>query len=423
MKLMRKYSVFIVSLIVVLLIVIFGKYYFDVTNSKKSVKADIDMVISAIEEFKKTNDAYPNSIDCSGAKGSICIRSSEGNQLIYQYSALDNYNYGSYTLYVKNDNLIYRTTRSSKPKVVELVCPYGFIVVPGSVTYGTKTFCAMKYEAKPVPILKTEVYYDAIMATSDVKPYVYVTQNDLIKNDSVATKLCDGCHLISDAEWLTIAQNVMSVAKNWTSGIVGVGSMYTGYTKSLTNKVLLADTDDENGYFRIDMPTKEMRRTLYLSNGEVIWDLIGNTWEWTSGRTPGNVSLNNTHVTNMYEWSNVSGMDLSKYGIDISPSGSGVNNAPSKTSEAALGLSWIKSFSPTNKLFAKSDDFNGSGLLNSDELTSKNGVGVLWADTQGREKGVIRGGYWASGETAGLYSVYFTNPEYSSACVSFRVAR
>lgn len=163
-------------------------------------------------------------------------------------------------------------------------CASGFVSVPGSATYGTSNFCISKYPMKQasstVPI-----------SQAAGSPWVNVTQNDAI---ALAPNVagCSGCHLITDAEWLTVAQNVMSVGSNWSGGTVGSGAMYVGHTDGAPGNTLASDTDDTNGYYGVTNTGGSQRRTLTLTTGAVIWDFVGNVNTWTSdimpaGMTPG----------------------------------------------------------------------------------------------------------------------------------------
>ena len=89
--------------------------------------------------------------------------------------------------------------------------------------------------------------------------------------------------LISNAQWQTIARNIEQVASNWSGGAVGVGAVNRGHSSG--SSVLAADEDDTNacvgtGATCSDTIWHDKRRTNYLSNGEVIWDLGGNAAEW-----------------------------------------------------------------------------------------------------------------------------------------------
>lgn len=167
---------------------------------------------------------------------------------------------------------------SASAVVSRTTCPNGFIAVPGSTTYGTSSFCVMKYEAKQdsgtTPI-----------SQASGTPWVNITQTAAIAySPNVAG--CTGCHLITEAEYLTIAQNVLNVNSNWSGGVVGSGFIYTGHNDASPNNTLAASTDDSDGYYGTgNSAGSKERRTLTLSNGEVIWDLAGNVHDWTSGTT------------------------------------------------------------------------------------------------------------------------------------------
>lgn len=153
-------------------------------------------------------------------------------------------------------------------------CPIGFIIVPGSATYGTSDFCMMKYEAKQVG---TSNVPNSIAAG---QPWAAISQTDA-KNFSKNVANCTNCHLITEPEWMTIAENVLSVGSNWSNGVVGTGFIYRGHTDGNPNVSIAADTNDTNNTANINSPTANERRTLTLTNGEIIWDLAGNVAEFT----------------------------------------------------------------------------------------------------------------------------------------------
>jgi hypothetical protein len=133
-------------------------------------------------------------------------------------------------------------------------CPTGFIVVPGSATYGTSDFCTMKFAASQssstVPI-----------SQAGSTPWVHMSQTRAIAYaPNVAG--CTGCHLITEPEYLTIAQNVLSVASNWSGGAVGSGYIYSGHNDNALANALAADTNDANGYYGETNTGGNQRRTL-----------------------------------------------------------------------------------------------------------------------------------------------------------------
>lgn len=154
-----------------------------------------------------------------------------------------------------------------------VACPTGYIRVPGSIIYGTLDFCVMKYEAKDVGGVATSQAGSA--------PWTGINKATAV---STSTTACAGCHLITEAEWLTIAHNLLLVPNNWVSGVVGSGSLYTGHDDSAPNNSLAASADDNDGYSGTTNSTgSRQKRTMTLSNGEVIWDFGGNVMERTAG--------------------------------------------------------------------------------------------------------------------------------------------
>ena len=260
-------------------------------------------------------------------------------------------------------------------------CPSGFIVVPGSSLFSTDSFCVMKYEAKQAGTTIPVSTYNTVPSTT-------------ISQTTAATyslNSCSGCHLITDNEWLTIAQNALSVDSNWSGGVVGSGSIYSGHNDNSPAAALSAsNTDSEQCYGTITSgvttscaTTGAQRRTLTLTNGEVIWDFAGNVWEWTSGTTTGN-----------------------------QPGSSGFTYRE-----------WTASFTTAGQLspnpFPKYA--NGSGVA----WTSGNGIGTVYSDSSDATlRGFLRGGYWNSAVGAGVFSLFLGNlPSSSGASNGFRVAR
>lgn len=155
-------------------------------------------------------------------------------------------------------------------------CDTGFIKVPGNSQFGTSDFCVMKYEAKKGG------GGTVALAQAASKPWVSISRNNAVP---MSTTTCAGCHLITEEEWLTIAHNVLNVPSNWTGGSVGSGSLYIGYTDDwLTCTGAAASTNDSDAYVGTGSSSGIQRRTLTLSNGEVIWDFSGGVEEWVAPR-------------------------------------------------------------------------------------------------------------------------------------------
>ena len=190
------------------------------------------------------------------------------------------------------------------PATTTKVCPTGYIPVPGNSMYGTNNFCVMKYEAKTGSA--------TVAATTQAAgiPQVSINQTNAITACSLNGA---GYGLINNAEWMTIARNIEGQLSNWTTGTaastaIGTGGLYRGHSDGTPDTALEAGADNDgyigtgNSGFSIE------RRTHTLSNGEVIWDLGGNVWEWTSdtilgkdqptGSTPGFNWRQYTAITN-----------------------------------------------------------------------------------------------------------------------------
>ena len=126
----------------------------------------------------------------------------------------------------------------------------------------------MKFEAKDNSGTATSV--------ASGMPWASVTLAQAQSNSAAA---CAKCHLMTLNEWLTIAHNLMNTGSNWSGGSVGSGAIYTGHNDSVPAERLAASTNDSDGYSGTENASGNQRRTLTLSNGEVIWDFSGNVWE------------------------------------------------------------------------------------------------------------------------------------------------
>jgi|GEM_PF-287631 len=349
-----------------------------------TIETDLNNASDQLKLYKLDNKKYPSSNDCSTIPASppkICLTAVSGNVFLYT----SYYPYNSYSLISTNasDGLAYSITNTTTPREIsyyppDASCPTGFIKVPGSVTYGTSDFCVMKYEAKNV----------AGVATSQaaLKPWDYITQPDAITASNAA---CTDCHLIQEAEWLTIAQNVLGVASNWSGGSVGSGYIYSGHNDQDPGggdyKGQAADTNDNNGYYLTNNTApSNQRRTLTLSNGEVIWDFAGNDMEWTSGTTTEQPGITGAGL-NVREWTAIT-----------NPGTHWPNPSPTTTGISGAG-GWNSS--------------NGIGKIDSN------------ADESG-VRGFLRGGGWGYGSSAGVLSLELHySPGLSVAGCGFRAAR
>lgn len=184
----------------------------------------------------------------------------------------------------------------------------------------------MKYEAKKA---SATVPVSAAAST----PWVTISQTDA-KTYSANVAGCTGCHLMTEAEWMTIAQNIAKNPYNWVSGTVGSGAMYKGHVDYIPLRTLAASIDN-NQYSETGNSSGDQRRIMKLSNGEIIWDFAGNVWEWTQGQlTGGQPGIIGT-TYDFREWSSIN--TLGKVMVNPKPSGTGIAGAASwsKSNNAA----------------------------------------------------------------------------------------
>src|SRR5680860_750159 len=253
-----------------------------------SIISNLDNAAKKLKLYQILYDSYPTTMvaNCPTAPVNdtrYCLKSSPGETLTYTITPSVSTSPQAFRLVATNGTTSYAVTNSTTPTIamattadpsIGLPCPTGFIAVPGSGTYGTNDFCVMKYEAKDggssVPV-----------STAAGTPWVSISQTTAITNSQNVAN-CTGCHLITEAEYLTIAQNVLSVASNWNGGVVGNSYIYSGHNDNVPASAL-AVTNPADGYSDTGNVSGNQKRTLTLSNGEVIWDFAGNVWEWTLG--------------------------------------------------------------------------------------------------------------------------------------------
>jgi formylglycine-generating enzyme required for sulfatase activity len=256
-----------------------------------------------------------------------------------------------------------------------LSCPAGFIAVPGvpgSQYVSTKDFCIMQYIAGNSAGVPS--------SSATLTPWVSISQPSAI---SACQSMGTDYHLITNKEWMTIARNAEQVGSNWTGGSPGSGIMAAGWRNGGNTAVAPANTTaylyNTGANTGASGGSVDQRRTLTLSNGNQIWDLSGNVWEWTndldndatnSGWAGGFASWS------WQEWSSVGATQRNNAG----PSNSGYN--------------------------------------------SGNGMGQVYGNNTTGGNAFLRGGPWGNGTDAGAFALHLGSaPSYTGTSVGFRCAR
>jgi len=352
------------------------------------LQTDITNAVTLLEVDNVSNGTYPASE--SQANSGAGLKPSAGTTYQYSYTSSNN----SYCVTGVNSGFTYFASSSNKsPQQGECSghsCPTGFVTVPGNSSYGTSDFCVAKYEMKQasgtVPVSR-----------ASGTPWDNISYADAVTYSANVAD-CIGCHLMTEAERLTIAQNVLNVASNWSGGSVGSGYIFSGHSDSVPNNAAPADGSDSNSYVGTNNSSGEtaatyglqgnsQRRTLTLSNGSVIWDLSGNVWEWTQGSIPGNqqTGLSSDSAYGAKEWNNPA----------LILGAVAANNRPSFGTPAASG--W----------------------------TSAQGIGLVYSnrnETNASARYLQRGGSYGSGTYAGIYYIGIST-NIAQISVGFRVVK
>lgn len=317
-------------------------------------------------------------------------------------------------------------------------CPDGFIRVPGNPLYKTDDFCVMKYDAKcALPSNLTQglqpennsacsggkdgkyegVYKNngpgcscrgekLIVSTPSGFPVTFIPMES--NNQDNAKDYCQskGWHLITNPEWMTIARNVEQVPDNWcdrdgshcgfspgTPGKILANGHNDSDNESLASAgsvgAIIAGPDDQPCFGTTSDGSNacggkgSQKRTLTLSNGEEIWDLAGNVWQWvdaTIARKDQPQSKTGKILDLGWKWSDFTPGALSTVIAD-------------NGREPSLGYD---AFRPSNPSW-----------------NSINGVGRIYHysaadDTSTTQYGYIRGGNWRHGYDSGAFCIHLS---------------
>ena len=295
----------------------------------------------------------------------------------------------SHTIYANATNAIGTSPCSSLSVSYTLAsCPAEFIPVPHNSSVGTTSdFCVMKYEAK-------NNGSGVAVSQAAGNPYVSITIGDSqtkCTDLNALNGVTDKYDLISNPEWMTIARNAESVSSNFQASVMARG--WAANNTSLTpydpwQNSAPAPSTDPNCLYNIggdacgnsETGSHLYRRTLALSNGEEIWDLSGNVWEWV-------------------DWSHTTA------GLDLGPT--------------TCAASWVEFPAVVSDAC-----YTGGALLSNQVFpATSNGSSV---EAFGRFYGgsggaALRGGHWNAGSYAGAFTLYlYSSTTHTSTGIGFR---
>lgn len=233
----------------------------------------------------------------------------------------------------------------------------------------------MKYEAKCVDLSGTpltsptestyQTYYNSSLpctsannrSISSLKEGYPITR---ISHDTAkAYCLSLGAHLLTNEEYMTIARNAEGVSENWSGG-----KLYRGHTDSVPYGALTASSDN-NGYAGTGQTSGEQRRTMTLSNGEVIWDISGNVYEHvmrTSSDIQTTIATPSCDSGTGWQWCNY-GTAVSPYvsawTADVPQAYVGPSNPSHDATSQNTGRVYTNSGASGGTVFRRGGDWNG----------------------------------------------------------------
>ena len=176
---------------------------------------------------------------------------------------------------------------------------------------------------------------------------------------------------------MTLGANIAAQNSNWSGGTPGSGHLFRGHSDNSPSANCPADSDDSKAYVEgadctaygpgTEDDEATQRRTHYLSNGEVIWDLAGNVWEWTSYFNDSDKPYDADDAGPLNVWRQITSIDTfgsSMTQTDLIP-------------QAAIDGGWLPAQSIGG--YYSGDNSLGGGLLRGGVVNSSTGAGVFSA--------------------------------------------
>lgn len=343
-----------------------------------TLTSDLSNASSQLKVYKLSNRTYPTALDADNCPitpvvdNSLCLKSSSDNTFSY---GSDGKTFALNEINSRTNDIVYNVTEKTVPAPGK-ACFVGFVTVPDDSTYGASNICIMKYEAKNDGSGK-------VISSAAGYPWTSIDYNNA---NTAAKTACVGCHLVTEAEWMTLAKNLLSVNSNWSGGSVGSGFVYNGHNDNGPSSYVVASTDDNDGYYKTNnVAPSDQRRTLTLSNGDVIWDIAGNVREWMNDQ-------------------------ISTQKPGVLGGGGAYREWPTVTTTGVMPVS----------PFPVSTGINGA----ADWTNATNGIGTLYSNTDVVSLYVpVRGGSW-NDANAGVLSLYLgRTPTNVGVDLGFRVAQ
>ncbi|MCB0422568.1 MAG: hypothetical protein KDD61_16320 [Bdellovibrionales bacterium] len=243
-------------------------------------------------------------------------------------------------------------------------CPPNFVYVSESVEYGEKPFCVAKYEMKASKNKKERT----LESMPNGKAVVRVSRDEA---DKLCQSLGSNFRLISNFQWQAIAHEIELNPKNWSGGKLGsIEGINRGHSDGSPNRYLPASSNDSDGCFMTEQRCNlenwnSQRRTHFLKSNDIIWDFAGNLHEWVLEPL------------------------ISPYLVDVYATRISSDRYPKTTAVNGRFYNMKQLFGPNGEYPELINRFHG-------------GMGLVRLSLPGGS--ARRGGRWASGYAAGIYS-------------------
>ncbi len=287
-------------------------------------------------------------------------------------------------------------------------CPEGFVSVPANEAYQvTKPFCVMKYEARAQKVSDNQISLtgckeEACTTENWASIYNEQTNKAGYRPVSVAQGIAwrhigqdaamSACRslgpqysLISNEEWMTIAENIAKDDRNWSGGKVAQGFLSRGHSDGSPESPCDSTVENVETDCKTKGQTFDQKRTHTLSNNQVIWDFAGNLYNWTTWRVQSDQKAYSTR--------------------------------DKKTVEA-----W-REFTEVDMKVGKNDFMAASKWMpsNHPSYDSVHNIGRYWSGEATGVTAAIRGGRYGNREGAGIYMLDLSSaPTISSRNIAFR---
>lgn len=242
------------------------------------------------------------------------------------------------------------------------LCPTNFILIPGENGTLQGEFCLAKYEMKIYGNTDGyQTYNAAYVAESraDSTPWRLLNVDQMITE---CQSMGAGYDLITNTQWNTVARNIAALGSNWSSGTVGTGQINQG-NRSSTNQ-LEASTDDSEACVNLpgftypaaasscsDTVWHNFRRTHKLSNGSVIWDFAGGSWEGVKDTYPDTYAGTDDFLSAM--------IDGSFFKMLLGAQGKTCADPSNTTERCGFGYAYLSNARPASAIFRGGSASNG----------------------------------------------------------------